>query len=61
LYLDITGRSKEMIIRGGENIYPKEIEEVIYKHPAILDCAIVGFPDKVSPFPFPFPFLLYLN
>ncbi len=37
-----------MIIRGGENIYPKEIEEVMYRHPAVLDCAIVGFPDKVS-------------
>ena len=36
-----------MIIRGGENIYPKEIEEVIYRNPAILDCSIVGFPDKV--------------
>ena len=45
---DITGRKKEMIIRGGENIYPKEIEEVLYRHPAILDAAIVGFPDKVT-------------
>jgi acyl-CoA synthetase (AMP-forming)/AMP-acid ligase II len=46
--LVITGRKKEMIIRGGENIYPKEIEEVLYRHPAVFECAVVGFPDKVS-------------
>jgi len=46
-YFFITGRKKEMIIRGGENIYPKEIEEVLYRHPAVLECAVVGFPDKI--------------
>jgi long-chain acyl-CoA synthetase len=46
-YFFIKGRKKEMIIRGGENIYPKEIEEVLYKHPAVLDAAVVGLPDKI--------------
>ncbi|HUT55867.1 MAG TPA: long-chain-fatty-acid--CoA ligase [bacterium] len=46
-YFFIVGRKKEMIIRGGENIYPKEIEEVLYKHPAVLDAAVVGLPDKI--------------
>lgn len=46
-YIFIQGRKKEMIIRGGENIYPKEIEEVLYKHPAIMDAAVVGIPDKI--------------
>ena len=46
-YFFIVGRKKEMIIRGGENIYPKEIEEVLYKHPAIMDAAVVGIPDKI--------------
>jgi len=46
-YFFISGRKKEMIIRGGENIYPKEIEEVLYKHPGVLDAAVVGLPDKV--------------
>lgn len=45
-YYYITGRKKEMIIQGGENIYPKEIEEVLYKNEAISECAIVGLPDK---------------
>ncbi len=45
-YYYITGRKKEMIIQGGENIYPKEIEEVLYKNDAISECAIVGIPDK---------------
>ncbi|MCB1160830.1 MAG: AMP-binding protein, partial [Leptospiraceae bacterium] len=45
-YYFIVGRKKEMIICGGENIYPKEIEEVLYKHDAISECAIVGIPDK---------------
>ncbi len=42
----IRGRKKEMIIRGGENIYPKEIEEVLYRHPAVAEAAVVGLPDK---------------
>ncbi|MGF7086537.1 fatty-acyl-CoA synthase [Kroppenstedtia sanguinis] len=45
-YLRITGRLKDMIIRGGENIYPREVEEFLYTHPKILDVQIVGVPDK---------------
>jgi fatty-acyl-CoA synthase len=44
-YFRITGRLKDMIIRGGENIYPREIEELLYTHPAISDVAVVGVPD----------------
>ncbi|HET6381193.1 MAG TPA: AMP-binding protein [candidate division Zixibacteria bacterium] len=44
-YLKIVGRKKEMIIRGGANIYPREIEEVLFKHPKVLDVAIIGVPD----------------
>ena len=43
--LQIVGRKKEMLIRGGANIYPREIEEVLYQHPAVRDAAIVGVPD----------------
>jgi fatty-acyl-CoA synthase len=42
----ITGRLKDMIIRGGENIYPKEIEEFLYMHPKVQDVQVVGVPDK---------------
>jgi len=42
----ITGRLKDMIIRGGENIYPKEIEEFLYTHPAVKDVQVIGVPDK---------------
>ena len=42
----ITGRLKDMIIRGGENIYPKEIEEFIYTHPSVADVQVIGVPDK---------------
>ncbi len=42
----ITGRLKDMIIRGGENIYPKEIEEFIYTHPKVQDVQVIGIPDK---------------
>ncbi len=42
----ITGRLKDMIIRGGENIYPKEIEEFIYTHPAVRDVQVIGVPDR---------------
>ncbi|HLW63753.1 MAG TPA: AMP-binding protein [Gemmataceae bacterium] len=45
-YFKITGRLKDMIIRGGENIYPREIEEFLYTHPAILDVQVVGLPDE---------------
>ncbi len=44
-YIFITGRSKELIIKGGENIAPREIDEVLYKHEAILEAATVGVPD----------------
>jgi fatty-acyl-CoA synthase len=42
----ITGRLKDMIIRGGENLYPKEIEEFIYTHPKVKDVQVIGVPDK---------------
>lgn len=44
-YFKITGRIKDMVIRGGENIYPREIEEFLYLHPAVQDVAVVGVPD----------------
>lgn len=44
-YLQITGRIKDMVIRGGENIYPREIEEFLYTHPDILDAQVIGVPD----------------
>lgn len=45
-YFKITGRMKDMIIRGGENIYPKEIEDFIYHHPKVSDVQVVGVPNK---------------
>jgi fatty-acyl-CoA synthase len=45
-YLTVVDRKKDMIISGGENIYPKEIEEVLYTHPDILEAAVVGVPDE---------------
>lgn len=45
-YYKITGRIKDMIIRGGENIYPKEIEEFLYTHPAVRDVQVIGVPSK---------------
>ena len=45
-YYKITGRIKDMIIRGGENIYPKEIEEFIYTHPDVSDVQVIGVPDE---------------
>ncbi|AYF78096.1 AMP-binding protein [Nocardia yunnanensis] len=44
-YIAITGRIKDMVIRGGENIYPREIEEFLYTHPDILDAQVIGVPD----------------
>lgn len=44
-YIAITGRIKDMVIRGGENIYPREIEEFLYQHPSIQDVQVVGVPD----------------
>jgi len=46
-YLTLVDRVKDLIIRGGENIYPKEIEDVLYTHPAVLEAAVVGQPDPV--------------
>ncbi len=46
-YLTLVDRVKDLIIRGGENIYPKEIEDVLYTHPALLEAAVVGQPDPV--------------
>lgn len=45
-YLQITGRLKEMIIRGGENIYPREIEDLIFNHPKVAEVAVFGIPDE---------------
>jgi fatty-acyl-CoA synthase len=45
-YYKITGRIKDMIIRGGENVYPKEIEDFIYTHPKVSDVQVIGVPDK---------------
>ena len=44
-YCNIVGRIKDMVIRGGENIYPREIEEFLYRHPAIRDVQVIGVPD----------------
>jgi len=44
-YVNISGRIKDMVIRGGENIYPREIEEFLYRHPAVQDVQVVGVPD----------------
>ena len=45
-YVRIVGRIKDMIIRGGENVYPREIEEFLYGHPAVADVQVVGVPDE---------------
>jgi fatty-acyl-CoA synthase len=45
-YIKIVGRSKDMVIRGGENVYPREIEEFLYTHPDITDVQVVGVPDE---------------
>ncbi len=45
-YANIVGRIKDMVIRGGENIYPREIEEYLYSHPDILDAQVIGVPDR---------------
>lgn len=46
-YLTLVDRIKDMIIRGGENLYPKEIENALAEHPAVLECAVIGAPDDV--------------
>jgi fatty-acyl-CoA synthase len=45
-YVNISGRIKDMVIRSGENIYPREIEEFLYRHPAIKDVQVIGVPDE---------------
>ncbi len=45
-YLNIVGRIKDMVIRGGENVYPREVEEFLYAHPAIEDVQVIGVPDQ---------------
>jgi fatty-acyl-CoA synthase len=44
-YVNIVGRIKDMIIRGGENVYPREVEEFLYTHPKISDVQVIGVPD----------------
>ena len=45
-YFRITGRIKDLVIRGGENIFPREIEEVLYRHPAVKEVQVIGVPDR---------------
>ncbi len=45
-YVNIVGRIKDMIIRGGENVYPREVEEFLYQHPSISDVQVIGIPDQ---------------
>ncbi len=45
-YLHITDRKKDMIISGGFNVYPSEVEQAIWGHPAVQDCAVIGVPDE---------------
>jgi long-chain acyl-CoA synthetase len=45
-YLFIVDRIKDMIITGGENVYPREVEEILYTHPDVSECAVIGLPDK---------------
>ena len=46
-YFSIVDRKKDMIIRGGLNVYPREIEEVLYEHPAVAEAAVIGVPDRM--------------
>jgi fatty-acyl-CoA synthase len=45
-YLNIVGRSKDMVIRGGENIYPREVEEFLHTHPDVIEAQVIGVPDE---------------
>ena len=45
-YCNIVGRIKDMVIRGGENVYPREIEEFLYTHPKVQDVQVIGVPDE---------------
>jgi acyl-CoA synthetase (AMP-forming)/AMP-acid ligase II len=44
-YISIVDRKKDMIISGGYNVYPREVEEALYRHPAVRECAVIGIPD----------------
>jgi long-chain acyl-CoA synthetase len=44
-YLYVTDRAADMVIRGGVNIYPREVEDALHRHPAVVDCAVFGVPD----------------
>jgi long-chain acyl-CoA synthetase len=46
-YLFIVDRIKDLVIRGGYNVYPREVEEVLYEHPAVAEAAVIGIPDPV--------------
>jgi fatty-acyl-CoA synthase len=46
-YVKIAGRIKDMIIRGGENVYPREVEEYLFTHPDISDVQVIGVPDSI--------------
>jgi long-chain acyl-CoA synthetase len=45
-YIYIVDRKKDLVITGGENVYPREVEEVLYRHPAVSECAVIGVPDE---------------
>ena len=45
-FLYVTDRKKDMIVSGGENVYPREVEDVLYEHPAVLEAAVIGVPDE---------------
>ena len=45
-YVNIVGRIKDLVIRGGENVYPREVEEFLYSHPQIADVQVIGVPDE---------------
>jgi acyl-CoA synthetase (AMP-forming)/AMP-acid ligase II len=46
-FIYLVDRKKDMIITGGENVYPREVEEVLYHHPAVLEAAVIGIPDDI--------------
>jgi acyl-CoA synthetase (AMP-forming)/AMP-acid ligase II len=46
-FIYIVDRKKDMIVSGGENVYPREVEEILYQHPAIAEVAVIGIPDPV--------------
>jgi long-chain acyl-CoA synthetase len=45
-YVTIVDRKKDMILTGGENVYSTEVENILYMHPAVLECAVIGIPDQ---------------